>query len=439
LVFRGEILVDEWETIDGDFRGHPQTRLVHSVLPFYITFPKTVSTSTTVRVYSPVSNLAAIIKQVTARGVQAVTSATANIDLYTNVQYPFKLVEPSIFANNRHDLTPQHITPPAVFCADVASQACANEWNIDMTAPVSPPICNYTGDWTIHFMAICQPSLGDDHCPLPQNPITNRRELMVEVIYHLTSEDFCPKIIADIPVSATLKSYQQILPSLIPKNDFLIGARTLWIAEASSSAATIVEVSLNNVYSRDSASADTTLFPGGSAALAFAHTDYLRSTGTVPGISDFPKRSDFAFTLAATVFNVDADLSATFTIGCKLNVVFQNTDPTGAPTVRTYDIILPYKPLVMPGAETSDSEVSATSDVSLRGPTTSHPSGLGAAAGLSQTAVIGIIAGGASLLLLLAAIIIVVVRRRRAAKVTQPAVSVALEGVIATGGGSSQP
>jgi hypothetical protein len=63
-----------------------------------------------------------------------------------------------------------------------------------MTAPLSPPICDYTGDWVIHFMAICEPSLGGN-CPLPQNPITGRREQLVTVEYHLTSEKFLPQII----------------------------------------------------------------------------------------------------------------------------------------------------------------------------------------------------------------------------------------------------
>jgi len=446
IIFRGEIQMDEWEPIDGDFRGHELTRLVHSVLPFFLLFPKTVSATHSINVYSPINNLAAIIKQFTARGVDANGVATADITLYTNVQYPFKLIDPVIFFNNRGDLTPQTIgigPPPSAptdgVCGDPATHgACANEWPIHMEAQNSPPICNYSGDWTIHFMAICQPSLGAA-CPLPLNTANNRNEQMVEVKYHLTSEDFCPKIIADIPVSATLQSYQSLSPSPVPaggKNNFLIGATTFWRAIASSSVAEIVEVSTALVTALDEFQNLKTLWSPIISAIGinFQHTDYTRAGGTLPGISDHPTWNDFRFDLVASQFGVGEDLSASFVIGCKLNVVFKNTDPSGRPISRSYNFN--FRPMVMPGAETTDSEVSATSAVSLRGADPA-PSGLGASVGLSKTVVIALIAGGGALLVALTAIIIVV--RRRAAKATQPTQSLAMEGVVASGGGSSQP
>jgi len=263
--------------------------------------------------------------------------------------------------------------------------------------------------------------------------VTNRREQLVEVKYHLTSEDFCPKIIADIPVSAMLTSYQQITPTMIPKSDFLQGAQTVWIAQASSSAATIVEVSLNLVTSKIDSIPPTTLWSqtgGPLAGINFQHTDYPR----VGGVSIHPTRSDFSFTLAPNVFGVLADLSATYSISCTLNVVFQNTDASGRHLTQQ----IHFRPLVMPGAETSMSFASASSDFSMTAPVVS-PIKSGSS-GMTQGALVGIIVGSCALILILSVLVVVYYRRRNSkpTTTTTTAVTVSMRGVVATSGGSSQ-
>jgi hypothetical protein len=225
--------------------------------------------------------------------------------------------------------------------------------------------------------------------------------------------------LADIPVSASLRSYQDEAHSIL-KDDFLQHQRTFWIAEASSSAATIVEVSLNHVHS-----GATLLFAPPNTDVDFAATNFLRVDGAVAGVSDHPTESHFAFTLNPDVFFVDTDLSAVFTIGVTLNVVFLNTDAAGAPITRTFS----FNPLVMAGAETSNSEVSAASDVTIGGPVSVKKNSLSSS---STAAVIGGAVGGVAFLLVLAAIV-VVYRRRVAQKAAPSTTAVALEGVIAEG------
>jgi len=286
-----------------------------------------------------------------------------------------------------------------------------------MTAPQSPPICDYTGDWTLSFNAICEPSLGSN-CPLPQNVVTGRREQLVTVTYHLTSEDFCPRILADVPVSASLTSYQDAGHS-IPKDDFLHGARTYWLAQAASPSATIVEVSTKSV------SSDNTLLysdtPFSQNGINFAVTNFLRATGTEAGVSDHPTQSWFAFDLNPNTFLVAADQSAPFAISVTLNVVFLNTDPASAPVVRT----LTFQPL-MAGAETTASEVGASHSLNLV--STSSSSIAASPSVLSQNAFIGVVVGGVAFVIILASVLVYVCRRSRKST-EQPAVG--LEGVVA--------
>jgi len=417
--------------IDGDFRGRNLTRLIHSILPFSISFPLTVSTTHSITVYAPVVNLAAIIKQVTARGTEEQGPATADITLYTNLQYPFKLVEPQITYNNRPDLTDQTVSI-TTDCLDNANTPCEQLSLIHMKAPQSPPICDYNGDWTISYMAICENSLGNNACPLPINPSTGRSEQLVTVTYHLTSENFCPKVLATVQASVALQSYQDQAHTIV-KNDFILNDRTYWVATVSSTDASIVEVSTNAVTVGGTTLYSTSPPPSVvNPYVNFAHTDFLRSTGAVSGVSDDPTHSFFEFNLDPRVFSVPVDSSQDFTVHTVLNVVFRNTDPTQS-IVHSFS----FNPLVMRGAETTPSEYQASHNIKLAQHALSDSSNSDNALNMNKNAFIGIIAGSVIAFILISAAVIYFVRRSRKSTTAKQSaqsaqsVPVPLEGVVA--------
>jgi hypothetical protein len=383
--FRGSIVLDELEWIPS-VRDRNLTRSLRRVMPFVVRFPKQVSASHTITVYyhplTPGQNglQAAIIKQLTSRTADAVAAARSNVTMYTSLEYPFLLSNPGFSYASRNDFITE--TPyesptysfPGESCADVNNAVCEQEWAIGLFTPSSPPVCDFTGDWNMTFTVLCHQSLVTANtCPLPL--VGGTPQLSATIGFHLTTEHFCPTVFADVGLSATLTSFQDAAHT-ITKDNFLSGATAYFIAQAASTDATIVEVSLHSVSSALAGFGATTLYrrpPGGSQHSIIQIQEFPRVVG---GVSEHPTQSWFSIVLDTSVFPVNVDSSAGFTISVTLNVVFANTGQGGFHT-RQFNVLFSK---ILAQDNTNNSPVDAHAQVQL-----APPADLGSASSVSAS------------------------------------------------------
>jgi hypothetical protein len=197
-------------------------------------------------------------------------------------------------------------------CNDASPQVCEQEWAFNL-AGLSPPVCTFTGDWNITFDITCHASAASN-CPLPSGVTTS-----YTIPFHLTTENFCPTLFADVRLSATLVSYQEAAHSNL-KDNFLSGSTAYFVASVSSPDATIVETSFLTI------SSGATLIHSSSATSPFLSVTEFPRTG---GVSSHPREGHFSLELVPSFFTVAVDSSASFNIATSLNVVFANTEPSG--------------------------------------------------------------------------------------------------------------
>jgi len=255
LVFRGSVLLDLTETNLPTIRTRDLSRLVHSVFPFLIRFPTTVSTGHNITAYFPVTLDAAIIRQFDVRTPAATTTAQSSIRLFTSVQYPFLLTLPvwhtAVFATTLNTFVLQPVVGTTAYllagedCLDSPTDTvCEQEWLIEFDAPASPPVCDFSGVFTLNFTVRCEAG-ADAHCPLPLVADGNH-EAPATVVMTINTENFCPQMFADVPATATLASFQDV-GLTIPKSDFLQGDTIYFLASADSTKATITSTTVDTV------------------------------------------------------------------------------------------------------------------------------------------------------------------------------------------------
>jgi len=406
-IFRGSVLLNLWESNIPNARSTQLTRLIHSVFPFSLSFPLTVSTSQTLTVYAPVALDSAIIRQFTVRLPSASSPTTADIRLYTSIQYPFKLISPSLGVTSRNDFSISPIVEtvnyllPGEQCLATGG-ICEQEWIIDFNA-TSPPVCDFTGDYTLNFITVCEPSLGSS-CPLPLDVGTNTYQSPASITFHITTEDFCPKAFADIDVHASLTSFQDDLLT-ISKDSFLQGDTAYFKTTVSSSSATIVGTTIQSISSPTASSTLLYQLPTGSLVPQVTVSNYP-ATGLTSVTT-----SKFSVGLTNDLFNVPVDSSSPFTFNTVSNVVFANTQGQ----THTMSLEIPFTnshPYMITTQDTPVSSrsrpVDASKSVTLGSPSV-------AASSSATNSIIYIAVGVAVGLALIATLVFITMRRRKAA------------------------
>jgi hypothetical protein len=347
--------------------------------------------------FFPVNLEAALILQSSVRAPAGMTTASSSLRFFTSLQFPFKLVNPTWGNVSRSDFTYQAAESFAYLsqhedCLNSRDDAtCEQEWEIGFNAPSSPPTCNFNGDYTLEFIVRCQDvELG--HCALPLNTMNGLYEAKATVQFHIVTENFCPTLFADVPITASLHSYQDP-ERTISKTDFLLGSTGYFKAVVFSQEATIVETSFQTIH---------------DATILF----FTRPTNNYPNelsIQEFPRPTNrptqawFDLVLSPSLFSVPIDGSASASFTVMLNVVFWNTNGI------THSLAIPLRPDTIVRLETKDSgflPVEARTSLSLTsGPSapiiaspTSGSSSAGLAIGLGSS--IGVIALISSLVLI---------------------------------------
>jgi len=376
--------------------------------PFVIRFPTTVATSNTIDVFSPVLLEAAIIRQFDVRTPAATTTAHSFIRLFTSIQSPFLLTLPHWISSSRSDFTVQQVTAatdsllPGEDCLNNAGDhICEQEWLIQFDADNSPPVCDFTGDFSLNFTVNCQ-AFASGSCPLPFVSASNTNEAQANVLFHITTEDFCPKAFADVPLTATLASYQDSALT-IPKASFLQGDTVFFKVNVDSVSATISSSSIATININYAPAVSTLLYPV-TPTTVIVHNNDINN-----------KQCEFSVILDS-LFPVAVDGSLPFTFVVVVNVGFANTQQA----IHITSVSL--KPAV--GISSRDVKVLADSSSSGRPIDTSvsvsvggvAPAASSSSSSISTATLIYIIAGSCIGVILFATIAVIVRRRGIASK-----------------------
>jgi len=196
------------------------------------------------------------------------------------------------------------------FC-DSSHSVCEQEWSFSLLDAISPPVCNFNGEWNLTFYVRCFDA-DISSCPIALND-DGVPESMSLISFILTTENFCPSIFADITVSASMQSYQDA-NYMYETNDFLLDTTVYFRVNVISPQATIYSVSIAIIKSNNT------------------HTIYESPTNHIPTVNvpapSVPNPAGvlyFDIRLTDEFFPVIQDGSSSVTISVLLNVVFENT------------------------------------------------------------------------------------------------------------------
>jgi hypothetical protein len=268
----------------------------------------------------------------------------------------------------------------------------------------------------LNFVVRCEVS-AEANCPLPLNTNTGLKQSDASVTFHITTEYFCPLVLADVDIHATLSSYQDGA-HIIAKDDFLQDATAYFKATVSSTVATIVECSIATITRDDSA-----LFYSRPNALVSdlnVH-DFPR----VDGASPHPTESHFDIMLSSTLFPLPPDGQQSSEIAVVLNVIFLNTE--GRRITQQLGMTLSGNhPVILVDAPTSSHTAQASSALQLTRP----------ASPVSSSSSLVYILVGSCVAALLALGVVVFIYHRRSSS-TKPVEVVAMSCVVSTDSGTT--
>lgn len=341
VMFTGFVEVRSYEDIE-DIRDVNLTRWVTSVMKFDILFYTTVAiTSGEINVLDEYNVMFAIVEQKTIIIDPAANppSWEADVVLFTTIQWPFELQNPSIAVNDaqlgveiglHEDCEDPGVTQGAQ-AMDSGVPACNRRFHIDVST--LPGKCDFTADYTATFDVVCAASVDPQNCPLLGGETTS-------VIFNLESENVCPTIVEEVHSIAYSQTYKSarvgtdLYDAAELADAFMVMQRAFF------------EVGVNVVDHDDDLIEQTIITKialcldvacGTPIDLYQQNADPTPDAYFEPNImlmidnyaadptTPLPTFSDFSFLLHPSVFPVPVDSSLTFHLVIDLDVTYQHT------------------------------------------------------------------------------------------------------------------
>lgn len=311
VIFTGEMIVENQEHVGNisDDRPIDVYRTIISRLPFQVRYPKSISVvSENIRVFAEVSVEASITRQAFVSGIPALPGS-AQVVLLTTVQYPFRIINPSVLLGDLSRFTLSRVENTlAAQCPDTLGSICVQYWNFTILPNISQ--CNFDGDYDFNFTLGCTPSRATN-CPLDNN--TNKG--MIE--FTLDSEDFCVDIVEDIDLSGSIGVYKDAGHTIV-KKDFLPGQTVFMSGKTSSNKATIIRTVVNDI--------DVTLWNGTTVNLyRFGLSSVMGNRLSLAVNNALAAESWLQFVVVDSVFAMPFDSFEVITFQIDFNVTYYNT------------------------------------------------------------------------------------------------------------------
>jgi hypothetical protein len=332
--YRSVITVQHTEHLPA-LRGASVERNLQHIIPIQVAFPKTVTVSTNISVFSYVNLQAAIVAQkVLLPGQNNIDSPYGRIVLATSLQWPFTLTEwtfEDLATGARHTIDYENPQPTSEGSFNVDCLANGQAGNTNpicnqlyghLMVPL-PNVCDLNGRYRYSFKVACR---GDaNNCPLGD---ANDPARFATVDVELKSEDFCAQIEIDIGAKGTLRVFGDVART-VPKSAFLFentGApqRAYFRADVSSDQASIQRAWTEQVAVYPSSNSNN------------RNLLYTKAAGAASALFNFATTEgiDFSFfdvdIIPLSFPGVDVDANVQFTVEAVIGIEFEQPTFGGA-------------------------------------------------------------------------------------------------------------
>lgn len=236
----GVIVFTYYDSI-GEIRGQPLTRTTQSVLRIEIRFPKRITVTSAVSVYSGYDLLAVITYQ-----AYDPISNTGIFEYTTSLPYPFRvnnvtgLTFPSPLAGSSGQIED-------LGCNTTVNSNCLQKFRLTINPNGA---CRLSGDYNITVALGCR---GDANCPPGSGVIASQ----------ITSEDICSVVRIDIDLTGSMKVYSDDTFTS-PASAFLPGQSAVFLTNVGSTKAIIASSSISDVFYTMPDGTSNSLYSGGA-------------------------------------------------------------------------------------------------------------------------------------------------------------------------------
>jgi hypothetical protein len=303
IVFTGTILVNQVEILS-EINGQNITRSIDTPFNFQLIFPRNVQVNSSDPVIFAPINVEAAVTHV------GFTMPFGDINLFTSIQYPFILTNPSVSINSS-SLNGFISVLSTNGCP--AESYCTTTYEIDVNGTSGAP-CWLNGTYTVSFDIACN-SAWTNNCPLEGNT--------VEIVFSTTSSNLCGLFSDTVDISATLSTYASNVASNTQET-FLQNQFIYLRAVTTSQQVSLVNTYLLNCTSiYDPNSASTLLYSSGSSLNNGAvSSPALDASFTL--ISNNATQANFKLNATYELYPIPTDSYASMVISCWLGVEYQD-------------------------------------------------------------------------------------------------------------------
>jgi hypothetical protein len=333
LTARSKLLVNNTEevrvTAPGSDREIIEDRIIVSTFVYEIKLPLvTTGTTTDITGFFPPNRLALITLQSVTVNVENLQPA-GTVLIRTQYQWPFKFAPGTtlaVQAQNGIATTATLLTD----CADPGIAAntgrdgtnvapCDQIWRISLTPSVTnPQQCQLDGTYTITgFQITCQPAFGTDCAAVDET---------AQIQFTLDSENFCPNLLEDVQISATLEAFNDAALTDNSRN-FLQDDMIYFKAVVTSNQVTIESATLRTMsVTFDSTGAADRRLQFDAAAAPPLSAD-VQALNTADGLASATELS-FEFQLTDGPFDLPVDGSHEFAVDVEIDVTYVGVSAT---------------------------------------------------------------------------------------------------------------
>ncbi len=239
------------------------------------------------------------------------TNGFGVINLFTTVQYPFILQNPTLQISNTG--LASYISINSTNNCPV-NTSCITTYEIQVNE-TSGSTCYLNGTYNLTFNIACN-SNWLQNCPLQNNS--------AQIVFQVTSENLCATFTEQVSISATLNTYASGVSS-VTQETFLENQMMYLRAVVTSNQVALASTYILNCSSIfEPNSATTLLYSGGNSS---ANTGQLSTAATNAGFSftfNNQTQADFQLNATAQLYPVATDSYASAVISCWIGVDYQN-------------------------------------------------------------------------------------------------------------------
>jgi len=349
-----------------------QREVTHAI-PFQVAFEKEIDVSVSgVEAYSKVVTARAVVAQIAGYVEGSTSTAYVDVDVYTNVQHPFKFqyngARPALHTNGGLTVgTPTALSLDDYTCLDQDNSNCETVFRVRFTDNAGQ--CNFDGDFTVTLDVVCNLASPDD-CPLDGSE-TVTISFTLDSPDHVDTGGSCAAVaLQDVQLENEFKSYKGTDFNNDSEDNFIDGDTMVFRAEIWSPSTSLKSAILSDVtISGGNIVTPIKLFENGfvvnsaDSVWGFTKTDDLNKE-TDPTTDSSRLFPFFAFSARAEDMSVSTRDRSTVTVTAVYDLVYTAELSTSSSSsgLRTERVVVKHTL-----SDDTSSALKSSADVGVRG------------------------------------------------------------------------